>query len=242
MLICMTKRILLVDGHPDSSAERFVHALSKAYYDGARACGHEIKNIIVSELDFAMLRTNEDFQTGVPAEPIRVCQELFTWADHIVILFPLWLGSMPALLKGFFEQVLRPGFAFAAGSGQGFPKKLLGGRSARIVVTMGMPGLFYRWYFRAHSVKSLERNILKFCGIVPSRFVDRRQGRGNGRGGAGRRLAGAHAAFGSARADQNGADGTPILHVRRACPGGWIGREDCSAMAGADDPYNGVWA
>jgi len=170
MLICMTKRILLVDGHPDSRAERFVHALSKAYWDGARACGHEIKNIVVSELDFAMLRTNEVFQTGVPAEPIRACQELFTWADHIVILFPLWLGSMPALLKAFFEQVLRPGFAFAAGSGRGFPEKLLGGRSARIVMTMGMPGLFYRWYFRAHSVKSLERNILKFCGILPIRL------------------------------------------------------------------------
>src|SRR5450755_4056603 len=123
MLICMTKRILLIDAHPDSRAERFVHALSKTYWDGARACGHEIKNIVVSELDFAMLRTNEDFQSGVPAEPIRVCQESFTWADHIVILFPLWLGSMPALLKGFFEQVLRPGVAIAAGSGKGFPEK-----------------------------------------------------------------------------------------------------------------------
>ena len=56
------------------------------------------------------------------------------------------------------------------GIGQGFARKLLGGRSARIVVTMGMPGLFYRWYFRAHSVKSLERNILKFCGIAPIRL------------------------------------------------------------------------
>jgi putative NADPH-quinone reductase len=56
------------------------------------------------------------------------------------------------------------------GVGKGFPRKLLGGRCARIVVTMGMPGLFYRWYFRAHSVKSLERNILKFCGILPIRL------------------------------------------------------------------------
>jgi putative NADPH-quinone reductase len=47
--------------------------------------------------------------------------------------------------------------------------KLLTGKSARIVVTMGMPGLFYRWYFRAHTLKSLERNILKFCGVSPVR-------------------------------------------------------------------------
>ena len=32
---------------------------------------------------------------------------------------------------------------------------------------MGMPALVYRWYFRAHSVKSLERNILGFVGIGP---------------------------------------------------------------------------
>jgi len=31
---------------------------------------------------------------------------------------------------------------------------------------MGMPALIYRWYFRAHSIKSLERNILGFVGIA----------------------------------------------------------------------------
>ena len=75
---------------------------------------------------------------------------------------------MPAMLKGFLEQVARPGFAFERESGgPTFTKKDLKGRSARVVVTMGMPALIYRWYFRAHSVKSLERNILGFVGISP---------------------------------------------------------------------------
>jgi putative NADPH-quinone reductase len=34
---------------------------------------------------------------------------------------------------------------------------------------MGMPGFFYRWVFRAHSLKSLERNILTFVGFKPVR-------------------------------------------------------------------------
>src|SRR6185312_7044553 len=114
--------------------------------NGARLGGHEVRSVIVSELQFPLLRTGEDFQGGAPPEAIRQCQESFAWADHVVILFPLWLGSMPALLKGFLEQVLRPGFAFAAASGQGLPKRLLSGRSARIIVTMGMPAVFYRWY------------------------------------------------------------------------------------------------
>jgi putative NADPH-quinone reductase len=83
-------------------------------------------------------------------------------------LYPLWLGSMPALLKAFLEQVFRPGFATAGGACRGTWKSLLAGKSARIVVTIGMPAFIYRWYFRAHRLKSLERNILGFCGIGPA--------------------------------------------------------------------------
>lgn len=163
----MSKRILIIDGHPDPLAERYVHALSKANFDGARTGGHEVRSIIVSEVEFPLLRTSADFQGASPPSRIHECQELLQWAQHVVILFPLWMGSMPALLKGFFEQTLRPGFAFAASESHGLPKRLLTGRSARIIVTMGMPALFYRWYFRAHSLKSLQRNILRFCGFRP---------------------------------------------------------------------------
>ena len=90
-------------------------------------------------------------------------------AEHLVIVHPLWLGAMPALLKGFLEQALRPGFALDPEPGATGWGKRLTGRSARIVVTMGMPALVYRWFFRAHSLKSLERNILKFVGIKPVR-------------------------------------------------------------------------
>lgn len=162
-----SKRIVVIDGHPDPQPERFVHALAKSYCDGARAAGHEVRCIVVSQLRFALLRTAGDFQSGSPTDAIRRCQEHIAWADHVAIFYPLWLGSMPALLKGFFEQIFRPGFAFAATRGRGLPRKLLKGKSARIVVTMGMPRLFYRWYYRAHSLKSLERNILAFCGIAP---------------------------------------------------------------------------
>jgi len=74
---------------------------------------------------------------------------------------------MPALLKAFLEQIARPGFAFARYPEHRFGRKALTGRSARVVVTMGMPATLYRWYFRAHSIKSLERNILGFVGIGP---------------------------------------------------------------------------
>jgi putative NADPH-quinone reductase len=85
-----------------------------------------------------------------------------------MILYPMWAGDVPALLKAFLEQTFRPGFAMTMESDK-LGKKLLKDRSAHIVVTMGMPALFYRWYFRAHSLKNLQRNILGSSGIAPIR-------------------------------------------------------------------------
>lgn len=160
------RRILIVDGHPDADPARFVHALASAYAEGAAQ--HDVKTIRIADLDFPVLRNPKEWMEHAPPLSIVEAQELIAWADHLVILFPLWLGDMPALLKAFLEQTVRPGFAFRYGSGM-MPDKLLTGRSARLIVTMGMPGFFYELFFRAHSVKSFERNILKFVGISPVR-------------------------------------------------------------------------
>ncbi|MEO8313866.1 MAG: NAD(P)H-dependent oxidoreductase [Pseudomonadota bacterium] len=165
----MTHHILIIDAHPDSRPERYVHALAAAYANGASSAGHETRSLALAALRFPLLRSNEEFQAEPTSSVIRDAQQSLLWADHVVILFPLWLGSMPALLKGFLEQVLRPGFAFAPGKSGRLPRKLLKGRSVRIVVTMGMPSLFYRLVYRSHSLKSLERNILAFCGFAPVR-------------------------------------------------------------------------
>lgn len=163
----MAKHIVIIQGHPDPQDKHFCHGLGQAYQAGANDSGHEIKEIRVATLDFPLLRTQEDFNTGSPVPAIQQAQTSIKWADHLVIIYPLWLGTMPALLKGFFEQVFRPSFAFEQPAESKTWRKLLKGKSARIVVTMGMPALVYRWYFGAHSLKSLERNVLGFCGIGP---------------------------------------------------------------------------
>jgi putative NADPH-quinone reductase len=163
------QRILVLDGHPDADRQRFIHALADAYAQGAGGAGREVRRLDLAGLEVRSLQGNADFLKGTPSEAIRRCQDDLAWAEHVVILFPLWLGDMPGLLKMLLEQVARPGFAFEANRGRGLPRKLLAGRTARLIVTMGMPAFFYRWYYRAHSVKNLERNILSFCGITPAR-------------------------------------------------------------------------
>ena len=163
----MPKRIAIIQGHPDSTVRHFCHALADEYAKGAEDGGHDVMRIEVATLDFPLLRTKQEFENGRPPESISRAQDIVAWADHLVIIYPLWLGAMPALLQGFFEQLLRPGFAFEYRQSGGMAKKLLAGKSARIVVTMGMPAFAYRWFFMAHSLKSLKRNTLWFCGIGP---------------------------------------------------------------------------
>ena len=160
-------RILIVQGHPDPVGRHLCHALADAYRDGAQAAGHEVRVIEVARLDFPLLRTEAEWNDGEVPPALHESQASILWAQHLVFVFPLWMGDMPALLKGYFEQVARPGFAFDKSKGGPLGQKALGGRSARLVVTMGMPALVYRYVFRAHSVKALERNILGFVGVAP---------------------------------------------------------------------------
>ena len=161
------RRILLIQGHPDAGAPHLCHALADAYAAGAAEGGHELRRVEVARLDVPLLRSAAEWEQGPLPPALEPVQHDIRWARHLVVVFPLWLGDMPALLKGFLEQIARPGFAFEDDGNGGFGKKGLSGRSARLIVTMGMPALVYRYYFRAHSLKSLERNVLGFVGIAP---------------------------------------------------------------------------
>lgn len=163
----MAKRILIINGHPDARAERLCTALCNAYSEGALTAAHEIRRLDVGALEFPLIRSADDF-TAAPPPVIAAAQRSVLWADHLVIVFPLWMGAPPALLKAFFEQVFRYGFAIPA-PGDGNPKGLLGGRSARLIVTMGMPGATYRWVFGAFGVRAVERSILWPSGVRPIR-------------------------------------------------------------------------
>jgi len=166
----VSRRILIVVGHPDPSPDRLCRGLAKAYAEGAQQAGHAIRQVDLATLDFSILRTMQEFEHGVVPDSLRDAAEAILWAEHIVFVFPLWLGTMPALLKAFLEQVMRPGTAFAYPDKRGgFTRTLLRGRSARIVVTMGMPSVLYQLWFLGHGIAGMRRSILHFVGISPVR-------------------------------------------------------------------------
>ena len=164
----MTKRIAIIQGHPDAAGHHLLNAMADAYAEAAASAGHEVRRVEVAALDFPLLRTQADFETGEVPSALVQARDDMRWAEHWVFLFPLWHGTMPALLKAVLEHIFRPGFAMEYREKQ-FPRRLLAGRSARIVVTMGMPVMLYRWYFGALGVRAFERSMLSFAGIKPIR-------------------------------------------------------------------------
>lgn len=164
----MPANIVILNGHPDPKSKGLCHAIADAYADGAREAGHSVTRLEIARLDFGFLRTQAAFEHDPPPPDIARAQDAVRTATHLVVIFPLWMGDMPALLKAFFEQAFRPGFAFSYRP-KGLPVMHLKGRSARVIVTMGMPAFIYRWYYRSHGLKNLERNILRFVGFAPVR-------------------------------------------------------------------------
>ena len=164
----MKRRILIIQGHPDHRAPHLAHALADAYASGAQLMGHEVRQICVAQLDLNLLRSQDEWERKpVPAVLSSVQQEL-RWAQHLVFFFPLWMGEMPAMLKGFLEQVARPDFVrVPEPDGRSSPG--LKGRSARLVVTMGMPALLYSSFYGGHGLRSMRRSVLGFMGISPVR-------------------------------------------------------------------------
>ena len=161
-------RVAIINGHPDPSNGRFCAALASAYGEGARQSGHDVRTVVVGALEFPCVRTQDDWANGTLPPQLRDAQEALDWAEHLVIVYPLWLGDVPAYLKAFLEQVARPGLAFTQGP-HGPVAGPLKGKSARVIVTMGMPALIYRLFFLKHSLTSLKRNVLGFVGIRPVR-------------------------------------------------------------------------
>ncbi|MCF8505883.1 MAG: NAD(P)H-dependent oxidoreductase [Caulobacter sp.] len=161
------KRILVINGHPDPASEHLCAALAQAYVRGATAAGFEVATLDVGALDFPLIRSLKDYKSGAVTEDIARAQDAVKHAQHLVFVFPIWFGSPPALLKGFFEQLLRQGFSWS--SPQSALSSVLTGKSARLIVTMGMPTSVFRFLLGGHGLAGLEKGLFLVAGVGPVR-------------------------------------------------------------------------
>lgn len=163
----MPKRVLVIMGHPRTDS--YCAALARSYIEGAHEAGAQVETLSLADLDFDQnVRCPSPRQQFAEADVVRA-QQLFTWAQHIVFVYPTWWGTMPAMLKGFLDRVLTPGFAFEENDDDPSAwEKLLTGRSAQALVTMDTPPWVYRFIYKAPGHNALRRATLGFCGIHPT--------------------------------------------------------------------------
>jgi putative NADPH-quinone reductase len=164
------KRILMILGTPKSAS--LCHALAEAYAQGARSEGHVVRQLKLGELSFdPVLR--DGYDQGQILEPdLLEAQRQIHWAEHLVFVYPVWWGGLPALLKGFFDRVFLPGFAFKYRGQSQLWDKLLSGRTADLLVTLDTPPWYFRWIYGAPAHRQMTRTILGFSGIRTRRLAE----------------------------------------------------------------------
>ena len=159
----MSKKILIVNGHPDK--ESFSYALSEAYKTGAIESGAEVKEIHIRTLDFN-LNLQFGYRKRTELEPdLLVAQEHIKWAEHLVWIYPVWWGSVPALLKGFIDRVFLPGFAFKKKENSVWWDKYLTGKTAHIISTLDQPSWYYRLMYARPSTNAMKQLTMNFVGV-----------------------------------------------------------------------------
>jgi len=127
----MARSILLVNGHPDSSKDRFCHALCNAYHEGANEGGNSVSRVDIGALDFDFLENAHAFTTPPPAD-IAAVQVMLSRAEHMVLVHPLWLGTLPSRTKAFLEHLARNDFLVKTEAKGLWPAKRMRGKSALV--------------------------------------------------------------------------------------------------------------
>ena len=160
------KKILVILGHPDLKSLN--KKIADSYVDGAKK-NFEVKKLYLAEMKFDPI-LHYGYSKEQKLEPdLKKAQKYIKWADHIVLVYPIWWTSFPALLKGFIDRTLLPEFAFKYDN-KGKLQKFLTGKTASLIMTTGGPKL---WYFLFGKImnKPMSIGILKFCGINPKKQI-----------------------------------------------------------------------
>lgn len=149
--------------NPD--AETFTGAVADRYQASAEEAGHEVQRVNIGDLDFDPI-LHKGYKEIQALEPdLLDLQEKFRWSNHIVIVYPNWWCTMPAILKGLFDRFWIPGFAFNFNKETKKIDQHLAGRTGRVIIISGSHSPFQTWWKFGDFTNEIQYGILDFAGI-----------------------------------------------------------------------------
>lgn len=159
----MSKKIVVLMANPD--AESFSGAIADRYQAAAEEAGHEVRRVNLGELQFDPI-LHRGYKEIQELEPDLVkLQEDILWCEHLVIVYPNWWTTMPALLKGLFDRFWLPGFAFNFNKETKRVEEHLAGRTGRVIIISGSHSPFMTWWKYGDFTNEIQYGILGFAGI-----------------------------------------------------------------------------
>lgn len=157
------KKIVLICGHPD--ADTFTGSVLDKYQTGATEAGHEVHRFNLGDMKFDPI-LHKGYKEIQALEPDLIAlQQAILECDHLVIAYPNWWTTMPALLKGLFDRFWLPGFAFNFNKQTRKIEQHLAGRTARVFVLSGSHTPFQTWWKFGDYTNEIQYGILEFAGI-----------------------------------------------------------------------------
>ncbi len=155
-------KIFILLGHTDPAT--LSGALADEYEREARAAGHDVRRQNLGDMHFDPI-LHEGYKSIQELEPdLRDFQENVRWAEHFALFYPTWWSTMPAALKGLFDRAWLPHYAFNFADHGLTWKKLLAGRTARIVTSANTAPWLLRFMYGSPTVVA-ELCLLRFAGI-----------------------------------------------------------------------------
>ena len=157
--------VYLLLAHPHK--ESFNGQLAHAYENALRAKGHNVRRQDLGDMHFDPILWKGYAAIQELEADLQQAQENIKWCDHWIIIYPVWWGSVPALLKGFFDRTILPGFGFRYHDKDPFWDKYLKKKTAHLVTTSDAPAIWLWWQYRNSDTKAVKKATLEFCGIKP---------------------------------------------------------------------------
>lgn len=159
------KQVLIINQHPDKQS--YNYALSDACLKGASKTNAVLTQINIADLEFnPNLAFEYRKRTELESDLLDVIEKIKK-VEHIVWIFPMWWYVYPALMKGFIDRTFLPGITFQPIEGKAMPKKLLKGKTARIIITADTPKWYDYLFIKSPAINQFKKGTLEFCGISP---------------------------------------------------------------------------